>query len=225
MSYLQQKHPSKLIGNMWMISFADLLSLLITFFILMYSTSNLSIKNAEDDNSAKQVKSFVHKETSTNPNDVNINYLSKIIEGALTPTLYAKEIVIKLLHNTLIIVIPTDILFSDNISIDSFEELLCMEELGFKTSELKCKGYNLFKLLEPYFVSLKNLVEVKIAKIPGAQLQPQLAHGMLIAKSLGKIGYQSPVDVYVAEQSMIMQNTKLPQSSFVNIIIYNYSKN
>ena len=119
----QDKAP--LIGKGWLYTFTDLVSLMLAFFVLLFSMSTVVLEEWEavTDALSKSLKPPVEAIESREGADksvsggesvksINLDYLSAIIESKMLESDILKENVVQHLGDRMVISLPSDGLFS-----------------------------------------------------------------------------------------------------------------
>tara|TARA_B100001939_G_scaffold345686_1_gene362813 strand:- start:9170 stop:9895 length:726 start_codon:yes stop_codon:yes gene_type:complete len=133
----------KKVASSWMIVFADLLALLLTFFVLMFSMNSVQVSkwkavveslseqlNPErakiDDTDWQKVETaLVHKEPA-----LSLMYLKKVFEDKLQYDPLLKRSTVTVLDDRLAISVPTDMIFEKGSSELPSEAYRALLELG-----------------------------------------------------------------------------------------------
>lgn len=110
--------------KMWMLTFTDLVSLLLTFFVLLFSMSNVKIDEWDKViDSLSQTLNPVPQETIKKPTAqlnigtlfkrraVNLDYLTSVIEENLSQDPLLRDALLVRLEDRLVIALPGDLLF------------------------------------------------------------------------------------------------------------------
>lgn len=117
----QQKEA---VGNSWMITFADLLSLLLTFFVLLFSMSTVQydswkavVNTMSDEFNPKRPQIDVsphempdHLKTKA-ASGLNLNYLQALMERAISNQAALEGSLVQLVGDKVVISVPADLLF------------------------------------------------------------------------------------------------------------------
>jgi chemotaxis protein MotB len=120
----QFTEPERENTKMWMLTFTDLVSLLLTFFVLLFAMSNVKIDEWDKvtDSLSQTLKpapeETVHKPTAQlnigtlfRWSAVNLDYLVSVIEENLSSDPLLKNALIVRLEDRLMIALPGDLLF------------------------------------------------------------------------------------------------------------------
>lgn len=190
LSYLKPKNPP--LGPIWMLTFADLLSLILTFFVLMYSMSAL------EQQQWYQVKqSFFQRLNPDQRLDItpatakktlaildthralDLDYLSNVIAEKIGNTPELSEIRLQHLGDRLVISLVDDALFEQG------------------SSRLSVKAISLMFFLEGILYSIGNTIEIHGHADPtpirgdnAANWELSLTRAITVAEELKKSGYQ-----------------------------------
>lgn len=110
--------------KMWMLTFTDLVSLLLTFFVLLFSMSNVKIDewdkvidslsqtlNPEIEQTIKKPTAQLNIGTLFKRSAVNLDYLTSVIEENLSQDPLLRDALIVKLEDRLVIALPGDLLF------------------------------------------------------------------------------------------------------------------
>lgn len=120
----QFAEPERENTKMWMLTFTDLVSLLLTFFVLLFAMSNVKIDEWDKvTDSLSQTLNPAPEETVRKPtaqlnigtlfrrSAVNLDYLASVIEENLSSDPLLKNALIVRLEDRLMIALPGDLLF------------------------------------------------------------------------------------------------------------------
>ena len=183
---------------LWLVTFADVMALMLTFFVLLYSMSSLDEDEWETVNekvnkslSINQVQDFLSGENDSieisrisTKKALSIPYLRTLVEGVVskTPALERAEILEK--NNRLIISLPTDMVFTPG-SVDVGET-----------------GKRALYALAPVLSRIKNELEVIGHSDPSPVSREgdhasnralSLARAASVAEALTASGYEDPI--------------------------------
>jgi len=142
--YTKPSHEKgKMINDNWMVIFADLLALLLTFFVLMFSMNSVQVSkweaviaslsehlNAEraevQDEDWKNIEKALVKQKQA----LSLMYLKKVFEEKLQHDAILSRSNIKLDDDRLVISLPADLIFETGSSRLSNDAYASMQELG-----------------------------------------------------------------------------------------------
>lgn len=197
--YVSNVQNNKL-SMVWMISFADLLSLMLTFFILLYSMSEINLSEWQkvsssfieemnpdegDQDTALTVEETVFKEENAKAHD--LDYLYAVLYGKLRKEAYLfEDIQLHKKEGSLIISIANQALFDEG------------------KTELSVRAISLMFLIEGLLYAIENEVEV-YAEVGSATLETEktssnwefsLAKAITVAKELKKSGYMYKINAF-----------------------------
>jgi len=113
-------------GNMWLVTFTDMMALMLTFFVLLYSMSAPQEEQWSEMSSALQgeLQQFeaprwyqggqdaINIRKIEMSNGLNLDYLERLIESALNETDSLKDAVLLPQRDHMIIALPSDLLFA-----------------------------------------------------------------------------------------------------------------
>jgi chemotaxis protein MotB len=130
-------------NNAWMVIFADLTALLLTFFVLLFSMSTISVDDWEEvitalsnklgphfESDAGQEGSALSIETTFVPKAVNLEYLNNILTTKLAGDPVLGRATIKLLDDRMVISLPSDALFHPSSALLTEQALSAVSLLG-----------------------------------------------------------------------------------------------
>ncbi len=189
-SYLKPKSPP--LGPFWMLTFADLLSLILTFFVLMYSMSALEQKewyqvkqslfqrlNPDQRLDITPATAKKTLEALDTHRALDLDYLSNVIAEKISNTPELSEIRIQQLGDRLVISLVDDALFEQG------------------SSRLSVKAISLMFFLEGILYSIGNTIEIHGHADPtpirgeiSANWELSLKRAITVAEELKKAGYQ-----------------------------------
>lgn len=141
---------AKATGDSWMVIFADLLALLLTFFVLMYSMNSVQVskwkamveslsENLNPERARIQEKDWETAETALvqQKQALSLNYLKNIIEEKLQYDPILRRSTVQLLDDRLAISLPADLIFEKGSSALTKESYAAMLELGDSLRNIK----------------------------------------------------------------------------------------
>lgn len=137
------KSEHEKIGDSWLIIFADLLALLLTFFVLMFSMSSVQVskwqavveslsENLNPNRAQIQEENWQNIEAAMMPQKeaLSLGYLKKIFEDKLQYDPILRHSSVTLLDDRLAITLPADLIFKKGQSEFAHEAHNSMIELG-----------------------------------------------------------------------------------------------
>lgn len=146
------RSPGESAGESWLIIFADLLALLLTFFVLMFSMSSVQVSKweaivdslSENLNPSKaliQDKDWQKIDAALIPQkeSLSLAYLKKIFEDKLRYDPILRRSTLTLLDDRLAITLPADLIFAKGQSEFSPDAAQSMQELGASLQSLQNK--------------------------------------------------------------------------------------
>ncbi len=129
--------------KMWMLTFTDLVSLLLTFFVLLFAMSNVKIDEWDKIiDSLSQTLNPAPEETIRKPTAqlnigtlfyrraVNLDYLASVIEENLSNDPLLRDVLIVRLEDRLLVALPGDLLFEPGAAVISDRAQGAMLTLG-----------------------------------------------------------------------------------------------
>lgn len=136
-------HPRRPVNDSWMVIFADLLALLLTFFVLMYSMNSVQVskwkavvdslsEHLNPERAKIQEKDWEKVETALikQKQALSLHYLKNIIEEKLQYDPVLRRSSVQLLGDRLAISLPADLIFEKGSSSMTKEAYAAMMELG-----------------------------------------------------------------------------------------------
>lgn len=146
------KSPGESAGESWLIIFADLLALLLTFFVLMFSMSSVQVskweaiveslsENLNPSQALIQEKDWQKIDAALVPKkeSLSLAYLKKIFEDKLRYDPILRRSSLTLLDDRLAITLPADLIFEKGQSEFSEDASASMQELGASLQMLQNK--------------------------------------------------------------------------------------
>ncbi len=119
--YVEPEHENT---KMWMLTFTDLVSLLLTFFVLLFAMSNVKIDewdkiidslsqtlNPSPEETIRKPTAQLNIGTLFRRSAVNLDYLASVIEENLSADPVLKHALIVRLEDRLMVALPGDLLF------------------------------------------------------------------------------------------------------------------
>lgn len=187
----EQEAPS------WMIVFADLLSLLLTFFVLLFSMNSVQVKDWQavvqtlsdrlnPDRALIQETPYEgHEQSAVDvPLAKSLDYLNTVIEQTLGQSPVLKQARVRLLDDRLAVSIPADLLFRT----DSTE--IADEDVGKAIAELA----GLVRNLENRVSVVGYTDPSPVDGTPyGSHWELSVSRSLVIARILTENGYRQPV--------------------------------
>jgi len=129
--------------KMWMLTFTDLVSLLLTFFVLLFAMSNVKIDEWDKIiDSLSQTLNPAIEETISKPSAqlnigtlfqrraVNLDYLAGVIEENLSNDPLLRDVLIVRLEDRLMLALPGDLLFEPGAAVITERARGAMHTLG-----------------------------------------------------------------------------------------------
>lgn len=129
--------------KMWMLTFTDLVSLLLTFFVMLFAMSNVKIDQWDKIiDSLSQTLNPAPEETIRKPSAqlnigtlfyrraVNLDYLASVIEENLSADPLLRNVLIVRLEDRLLVALPGDLLFEPGAAVISERAQGAMLTLG-----------------------------------------------------------------------------------------------
>ncbi|WP_321391668.1 OmpA/MotB family protein [Emcibacter sp.] len=193
------KQSRKTVADSWMIIFADLLALLLTFFVLMFSMNSVQVSkwkavvealseqlNPErakvDDTDWEKVETaLVYKEPA-----LSLVYLKGIFEDKLQYDPILQRSSITVLDDRLAISLPADMIFeqgSSELGKDAYQALI---ELGDALRDISNKIV---------VVGHTDLEPTSGARYP-SNWELSLVRALTVSKMIEKSGYANPIEAY-----------------------------
>jgi len=121
---LQPSRPPKRNANAWMLTFTDLVSLMLTFFVLLFSMSNVKIDEWEnvidslsqtlnpEREEITSVSTATHNiETAFRKRAINLDYLTSVLKETIEGDALLGATQFMLLEDRLVMALPGDLLF------------------------------------------------------------------------------------------------------------------
>lgn len=146
------KSEEEKVGESWLIIFADLLALLLTFFVLMFSMSSVQVskwqavveslsENLNPSRAQIQEVDWHNIEAAMVPQKeaLSLSYLKKIFEDKLQYDPILRRSSVTLLDDRLAITLPADLIFEKGQSSFSREARNSMRELGASLQSIQNK--------------------------------------------------------------------------------------
>ena len=196
-SYDLDLKPTSISSSAWMITFIDILSILISCFILFYATSTLNSSEMLGKNSHLKPIEMVD----------NLSYLHKILSSKLKNLIYDEQINIHIEDDHLLISIDSDKLFKSD------SDVLLTESSKILTPICECL------MLFNNHTKIKSLAKIdrtmskKISTLPMRQ-------ALVIKDFLKKLDYNFAVEAY--SSNLNAENFK-NISNLVSFEIYDYN--
>jgi chemotaxis protein MotB len=191
---LMQEPPKA--NNAWMVIFADLTALLLTFFVLLFSMSSINVAEWEEvitafssklgpnfESDQGQEGSTLGVETTFVPKAVDLDYLNNILTSKLSNDPVLGRATIRRLEDRMVISLPSDALFQPS------SALLTEQALGA------------VRLLGDALLVVGNRIDVAGHTDPRpistweypSNWELSLARAVSVAASFRQAGYSSPV--------------------------------
>ena len=116
--------PEHKATKMWMLTFTDLVSLLLTFFVMLFAMSNVKVDewdkiidslsrtlNPTPEETIKKPTAQLNIGTLLQRRAVNLEYLASVMQENLSADPILKDALVVLLEDRMIITLPSDLLF------------------------------------------------------------------------------------------------------------------
>lgn len=215
-------------SNTWIVSFTDIMALMLTFFVLLYSMSS------PEQNKWKEMTSGIQKQLNRSINApyqsgvqesieiakinfkeaLDLNYLSAIINDLIEENENLSEIKTNNLANGLAISIPENILFAE------------------EKSDISEEGSKILHLIAGKLHRIKNRIEIvgygtKHNVLTAEQNAPEhwslpMNRAIAISSILYKNGYKNPLTIRSFHEKNIYtdkDDTKQKESSYIDIVV------
>lgn len=202
-------------SSAWMVSFADLLSLILTFFVLMYSMSAIvepkwhKVKESlterlNPDHESPEILFTAKKSISTVyvKNATELSYLYSLIQEKMKAASLDKMLKLERRDNSLAIILPGNIAFVDGESI------------------LSPKAKEALHLLEDILHQINNQVDIYGYASP-SERGLSISRAIAVAKGLLEFGYDYQVKAFGVSLSSKSKKELYGGSQRVDIIIHN----
>jgi len=208
----------------WMVTFTDLVSLMMTFFVMLFSMSTVKLDQWDNvvvalsktlaptlEQTSVLVTSPFNITTVYRLRAVNLDYLASVLQKTLSDNQLQTNIVIRRLDDRLKIIVPKNALFalaSDKLSDSGKQTLFVMggvfSNIGNKIS---VNGYT-----DPSFIS---------DDVYKTGWQLSLAQSLQVAKTLGDAGYPNRIlsMALAAQDNQPELNSEQPSNAVFEIII------
>lgn len=228
-NYVEETHETPSISKAWMVIFTDLVSLMLTFFVLLFSMSNVQIDrwkemvdalsstlNPSTVKEATPISSQYNIATIFRKRAVNLDYLSSVIDEAMgkDPVL-AKGILMRLEDRT-VIALPGDLMFASGLATMTEGGRQAMFVLGGVLRN----------------VGNKIAVDGHTAPTPPAgdtyrsNWELSMARATAVANSLRHVGYTEDITAFGYAASRFGELPKMPEAQRmslarrVDIVVY-----
>ena len=199
MAYMDAHTGRSQIQRPWLVIFADLVSLLLTFFVMMFAMSTVeqakweaavdSLSRSMNIDSPAVIRSVQPEltvPTVERPDAVNLDYLVSVLRGQFADAPLLSRGVIHRLADHLIISFPSDLLF------------------GAGSAELSARAETALAALGGVLGNLSNKIDVSGHTDPspiGSRAYPSnwelsLARARAVAAHLSRFGYQRDIGVF-----------------------------
>ena len=199
MAYMDAHTELPQIRRPWLVIFADLVSLLLTFFVMMFAMSTVeqakweaavdSLSRSMNIDSPAVIRSVQPEltvPTVERPDAVNLDYLVSVLRGQFADSPLLSRGVIHRLADHLIISFPSDLLF------------------GAGSAELSARAETALAALGGVLGNLSNKIDVSGHTDPspiGSRAYPSnwelsLARARAVAAHLSRFGYQRDIGVF-----------------------------
>lgn len=196
---MERKDEEK--SSLWLITFTDIMALMLTFFVLMYSMSSPKVEKWEEMTTAlnQGLSKFYSAEWQTGPQDtisiekldlqeaLNLNYLKALVEEIVVGDSRLSDVVVILQKDRLIVSLPHSLLFTPG------------------SAEVQVDGQRALFSLGGMLSRIRNRVEV-IGHADPRPIQEQgnrfasnwelsLTRAANVSAALANAGYTRPVNV------------------------------
>lgn len=190
---------SKAASRAWLITFTDLVSLLLTFFVMLFAMSNVKLDEWESitdsltqtlrpnlEQADKPITSAFNIGTIFRQQAIDLNYLSSILEEKIRMTETLEGTRLQLLEDRLIVRLPSDLLFIEG------------------EAELKDSARQPLFDLAGVFQNIGNQIGVgghsaENASVGGAYAsnwELSAARAISVANALASVGYRDKITAY-----------------------------
>lgn len=166
-------------GRLWLISFTDLFSIMLCFFLLIFATSDIDLKNLHED-APPPPKGFIGDERNGNNianveygEALNLDYLTGVLKGLIAQVKLTDAVRIVAGRDHLKLKIDADAAFIDDNTLNA---------AGLKTA----------KDLGESLTNLRNRV---IVVVPGTSWQSDMARAATFADAMRNGGYRKSLAV------------------------------
>lgn len=152
MMAMEEISVSEPVQQSWLIIFADLLALLLTFFVLMFSMNSVQVskweaiveslsENLNPNRAQIQDVDWQNIEAAKTPQveALNLNYLKKIFDDKLQYDPILRRSSVTLLDDRLAITLPADLIFEKGQSEFSRDAYQSLQELGASLQSIQNK--------------------------------------------------------------------------------------
>jgi len=187
------------VSNAWLLTFSDLISLMLTFFVLLFSMSNVKVDHWENviESLSKTlhptpIKSIPAINASFNigtlfrKKAINLDYLASVLRDSLAPLQLLKGTKVVRLEDRLIITLPGDLLFEPGRGVMTKQAVEAMFILGgvFRNmdNEISVDGHT-----DP---------EPPVGQGYGSNWTLSTARAAAVANSLRRAGYRQKIVAY-----------------------------
>jgi len=143
MTVEQVEEPEHENTKMWMLTFTDLVSLLLTFFVMLFAMSNVKIDewdkvidslsrtlNPAPEETVRKPTAQLNIGTLFRRRAVNLDYLASVIEENLSEDPVLRDALTVLLEDRLVVALPGDLLFEPGAAVISERAQAAMLTLG-----------------------------------------------------------------------------------------------
>ncbi|MBT4769903.1 MAG: flagellar motor protein MotB [Rhodospirillaceae bacterium] len=205
LNYIEDdQQNSNFIGKGWLYTFTDLVSLMLAFFVLLFSMSNVvmeeweAVTNALSKSLKPSVESVKSKEGADKSvsggeavKSINLDYLSTILESKMLESDILKNNVIQHLGDRMVISLPSDGLFSTGSASPSQAGQTSLSEMG---SILRNFG-NVITVIG------HTDTEVVRGKLFSSNWELSIARAVAVANELRRSGYPKEINAFGAADS------------------------
>lgn len=229
-------------SNAWLITFADLLSLLLVFFIMLYATSNLksgqwdSIKSSIG--RAFKANSIIDEYTFSSSLGVSkvdvtigvdLDYLFPVLEQRIKEDRFLSgKVIVKSFDEKIVISMKKETLFIDNTVNFRNDADLIMMVLGDNLQRVKNK-MDIVSFIEADRSSIeKNSENWRAALMQNIKIASKLREYGNLSKIESSVSFESDHNISIEDESKYDSGYSTPRvqypKDYINIIISRYSK-
>ncbi len=219
-------------SSLWLVTFTDVMALMLTFFVLLYSMSTPDVDKWED--MTRGISSGISKfagapklagnqdtisiERLSAKKGLNLKYLGSLVYGVVTRNEDLSDVLLFHSSDQLIISMPSELLFDS------------------ERSDVSLKGRRALFTLNELFVRIRNRVEIIGHSEPNSVFEGNdgiknnrefsLARAVYVAAALEEVGYDRPIVArglsdtrYDELGGVLSQDKRLALSRRVDIVI------
>lgn len=211
-NYLPSYKLSKLQKNTWIISFVDLLSVLLVFFILIYS-----LEQQKEDNWQTMPKSIITRfspiKGKTYTRLIDLSYLHAILSKLQKDNpVILDRLLFELLDNKLVIIMPESKIFADD-KIMLIQNSTDIINLIVETLNRVSNKIEIYSISGSY-----NLINNSNT----GNFELSIKKSLKLANEFIKAGYKYQINNYAATRSIYLRDKKLKMLKFFEIVIHNH---